>query len=315
MSASDETPQTAPPRRRSLAQRLLLALLFLLTATVVAVVGKSMLHLGETAAVQDIPTHQTDVLSGKQKLHALNERVDALSTRVSKLEMQPATLPTATATPQTSAVPANPSRDAEVTRLKSDMQALTNTVAALQEQLKQTNNATDSGQKQVLAALVNSLSAVAQSGKSFKNELTFLRQAAAQNQALGESLALLEPVAATGAPNIETLREKWAGLARHVEAALRKAEATTWQDRLIAEVQSLVIIRPLHPQADDLNVSTSIGEDLAHAKLDAALTKVSALPEAAQNLIKDWREQAEARQKLDAALAQINRHLMEQDSH
>jgi hypothetical protein len=282
----------------------------LVAPVLIIALALAALHLQNVYKIYESPPRPAQAATPPavtaQQIRALDERLDDLTARLTRLEQQP----TAAALP---AAETGAGSSAELVRLRSDVVALTTTLTALQEQMKQTAGSSSQNQQEVLAALVNSLTALASSGRSFKPELAFVQQAAARDSALAAPLTRLNPIAETGAPSLAALTEEFAGLERPLEAALRRSEADTWQGRLWAEAQGLVTIRPLHPKAGQEGTIGAMADDLAQGKLEAALDKVKDLPPPAQALLKDWRSRASARQKLDATLAEITQRLMGPD--
>ena len=72
-----------------------------------------------------------------------------------------------------------------------------------------------------------------------------------------------------------------------------------------AALRSLVSIRSLNPEAGGEVGLEGVQADLAQHHLAAALEKVDALPEAARDVLKPWRDRVEARRKLDESLKAI----------
>lgn len=250
-----------------------------------------------------------DVLS---KIDAHDKRINEIISRLAKLEQAPAVEEKSAPAPEKPSASERANSD-EIALLKSEVVALTTTVVNLESRLKQTTSAANSSQRQALAALVNSLAALADTGRGFVHELDFLKQAVdSYYPDLKEPVAKLVPIAETGALNIPALKDKFAALAPKAENAVIKASATNWLDRLMAEVRGIVTIRSLHPKSDDASITASIIADLDQKKLDEALKKVNDMPDAAKEALKEWKKEAEARQTLDNVLGQISQYLSDQ---
>ncbi|NTU77527.1 MAG: hypothetical protein HGA90_06935, partial [Alphaproteobacteria bacterium] len=113
------------------------------------------------------------------------------------------------------------------------------------------------------------------------------------------------PYAEKGVLDLPTLRSSFDAEAAAVTAALRKAGATTWKDRVAAELQGLLSVRRLNPTGNEEKGLAAIADDLEHHRLAAALDKITSLPDEAQNILKDWRLKAEKRRTLDAGLDRL----------
>ena len=147
-------------------------------------------------------------------------------------------------------------------------------------------------------------------GAPFENERASLRHAAEQDTVVAALTAKLEPLAVSGAPTLETLRELFLSQAGAAQAAAHQAEARTWQDRLLAKMESLISIRPLHNSSGP-DLWAAIDADLAAHRLASALDKAAQLPEAAQSLLKTWREQALRRQEVETIMKDIAARLLD----
>jgi hypothetical protein len=198
----------------------------------------------------------------------------------------------------------------EVERIKANILSMVSGLSAVQKQLKhetqETGAVRSSTKTQVamLAAFVQ-VSLAAESGRDFSAPLQALRRAAVHDSVVTAAVVRMEPFAASGLASSTALHEEFVAKEATLRAALRKADARTWKDRLLAELQRLVSIRPLHGPADGAENLGSIETDLTQHRLKAALDKVTFLPEAAQVVLKDWRAKVEARRTVDEALDSI----------
>lgn len=266
--------------------------------------------------VMETPTVSADT-DIEQKLSQLETRVNELMSRLDKLEQEPAPsgIALSEAAPAAPSAPAGPSVE-EVTRLKNEVINLSAALSAVQLQLKQSVQSADqtrsAAQTEVAAAVAFAqLRAVTSTGAGFAREVQMIRQAAENDAVVRENLAILDPLAENGAPSIAALREEWTTLKGAAQSALRRAEAQTWKDRVLAELKGLINIRPAHSEAGQEDQLGLIDKDLASYHLGAALEKVKALPESAQKIVKDWRSKAEARQNIDMAMNALAARLTE----
>ncbi|MDX2027920.1 MAG: hypothetical protein SFW62_04735 [Alphaproteobacteria bacterium] len=192
-----------------------------------------------------------------------------------------------------------------VTRLQSDLTALSALVSGLQTEMRQTG-ANAQTQQATLASMASAIAFLqlrdtAQTGRNFTAELSTLRQASKTYPALQEKLNLIEPHAAQGAPMPDALRETFINLEPAVLQAIGKATAQNWWERFLAVLRGLISIRPVHGGSTN-DALTAAETALAKGDVAAALESTKSLPTEAQEVLKDWRAQAEARQQVNAVL-------------
>ncbi|MDD5585487.1 MAG: hypothetical protein PHY92_00830 [Alphaproteobacteria bacterium] len=205
----------------------------------------------------------------------------------------------------------------DVARLKNDLIAMTAALGALQAQIKQesrTAGAAQSAAKTQVAeavAFVQLRSAI-DSGDDFSRPLQTLQQAAVHDAAVTAVIAQIEPTAANGILPMTALYDEFLALKPAAQTEMRKTEAHTWKERLLAELQRFVSVRPLHGPSGGEGDLADIDRDLARNHLKAALEKAKSLPDPAQTVLKDWLAKAEARQGVETALDAIAAHLVEQ---
>ena len=199
---------------------------------------------------------------------------------------------------------------AETAHIQSDLIALTSAMAALQSEVKATGASTAEVRDNA-NALVASVVAFLQlrdavaSGRSFADELTMMHDASRNDAALQALLGKLEPVAPTGAPTIDALHDELLQRQPSVAVAIAKSSAQHWWERVLAELQGLVTVRPIHG-----------GEGDALAELETAVTTKSAtaldvfktLPDGAQKDLADWQKKLEIRKQADDVMHDIVRH-------
>lgn len=242
----------------------------------------------------------------EDKFERLENRVNELAARLEKLEQAG---PAVTSSSDKESKESEAAR-ADKAKLEESLAALSATVGDIQSQLRLTAQAADKNHFADQASLIAAVSfmqlrLMAERGEGFTAEYEALAQATAQNAPLHAFVVKLEPLAAAGAPSLALLREEYAGLLHAARAAVIRAEAKDWQDRVWAALRSLVSIRSLYPEAGGEVGLEGAQADLAQHRLAAALEKIDALPEAAREVLKVWRDRVEARRKLDEALKAI----------
>ncbi len=193
---------------------------------------------------------------------------------------------------------------------KSDLDALANRVAALENAVKAlsenaarpTEGANDQAARSTIAA--EALRAAVERGAPYQAELAAV-------QSLGvtqDATAPLQSFAATGVPTTAALARELAALTPDLRRASETSSGgSTFLERLEAHAQHLVRITPVAAPAgnEPSAVVARIDVDAAHADIAAALSDIAALPETAKPLAADWVGKAKAREAAIAASRQI----------
>ncbi|MCW1918969.1 hypothetical protein NX862_09390 [Rhodobacter sp. KR11] len=125
---------------------------------------------------------------------------------------------------------------------------------------------------------------------------------------LNDLPAVIAEHAATGLPSLPSLQAAFPDAARAaLEASLKADMGATWSDRVKNFLRATTGARALTPQegTDPDAVLSRAEAALARGDLTAALAEVSALPEAGQAAMADWRAQAQLRLDAEAALAAL----------
>lgn len=216
--------------------------------------------------------------------------------------------------------------------------ALAEALAALQAEVKALGAAPAAGQVETpVPANITALAAEAEArlkeakaqAAALKAETEALTRAAVAQAAFGRLQAAVDsgaPFAAilsdlgqeppkalldhaeTGLPSLAQLQETFPEAARlALEAALRADMGDSWTERATSFFRSQTGARSLTPrEGSDPDAILSRAEAaLQIGDLAAALAEISALPEAAQAPMADWRAKAEIRQAALAALAEL----------
>jgi hypothetical protein len=193
---------------------------------------------------------------------------------------------------------------------KSDLDALTNRVAALESAVKALSEnaghpaegANDQAARWTIAT--EALRAAVERGAPYQAELAAV-------QSLGvtqDAAAPLAPFAATGVPTPAALAHDLAALTPELRRASEPSSGgSTFLGRLEAHAQHLVSITPVDAPAgnEPSAVMARIDVDAEHADIAAALTDIAALPETAKPLAADWVAKAKAREAAIAASRKI----------
>jgi hypothetical protein len=236
----------------------------------------------------------------ENKIEALQRQVDALSTKTEQ--------PADTATGKQST--------ADIARLQSDVTALSAAVNGVQSEIKRTGSSAEQSQKITQGALSTAIAFIqlretALSGQPFAAELAAMRNAARSDGAFQEQLAKLEPYATKGVPTLAGLQSDLLAHESAATAAADRASAKTLLDKIMAELKTLVSVRPMH---GDTGTDSSVGgftpmeNALARGNIGTALDDLKAMPTPTQTELNGWRENAEARQQIQDALRVMADH-------
>lgn len=198
----------------------------------------------------------------------------------------------------------------DMQKLKENLAGLSAALGGLETQIQKTAETTQTVQQDAKANVASVMAyfrlyTASRGGEAFEGERQAMRRAISDDQAVIDLLIKLEPLALTGVPTIGALQAEWQQRAPEAEAALRKAAAKTWQDRIIVALESLVSIRTLGGESSTSLSFAAIEADLAQGRLAAALEKLAALSKDAQAMMEPWRKKAAKRLEAETLIAQI----------
>jgi hypothetical protein len=195
---------------------------------------------------------------------------------------------------------------------RSDLDALTSRVAALESTVKSLSDSVshqaagggaDDGAARLMAA-AEALRTAVDRGTPFQAEFAAVKSLGADQT----TIASLGPFAASGVPSATALARELATLTPALTEAIEPKQAqNTFLDRIETNAQRLVRITPVDaPAGDDpRSVATRISVDAAHGDIDAALTDIAKLPDAAKAIAASWVQKAQARNAAIAATRQL----------
>jgi hypothetical protein len=232
---------------------------------------------------------------------------DSLAALTGRVDQVAAAAQAALAQSQSAADAADAAKNAAQAGVaKSDLDALTARVAALEDAMKslsdnvtqQTTSADDRVARLIVAA--EALRAAVERGAPYQAELAAVKSLGVDQGAT----APLEPFAATGVPSAAALAHELASLTQALLQASEPASAdSSFLGRLKSNAKNLVRVTPVDaPAGDDpMSVATRIEVDAAHADIAAALADIAKLPDPAKSLAAAWVQRAEARNAAIAA--------------
>jgi hypothetical protein len=220
--------------------------------------------------------------------------IAALKDRLSALEARPAT--GASVDPAVIA-----QLTSEIDTLRSGLAAQKTTAEALVAEAETIRaDAAAKAQTVLLKASLTKVEAAIQNGSPFAEPLALLAEAGVT---IPETLS---GSAETGVPTMAALAESFADPARAaLEAGLRGNMGSTWTDRVGSFLRAQTGARSLTPQegGDPDAILSRAGAAVAAGDLQAALTEIATLPEAAQAALSAWVDQAKLH--LDAQTATV----------
>ena len=306
------SPETAPLKLEILAKEksdtgkraIWLFLLVILSAGSLAFffVSPSIKNLnGSAGSADNYQTLQTEIDSIIQRVQTLEVRVEALN----------APAPNMIAPPVHEQAKIDSETVLHVAQLQGDLAGLSSAMTALQTEVKATGAAA-AETRETSTAMIASLVAFLQlrdqanAGHAFSNELSALRDASKNATDLQNAAAKLEPFAATGAPTLATLGEDLISREPKIDAELAKSAAQNWWERIVAALQNLVVVRPLHGGTGD--ALAQLETAMRQGNSAAVMESFKQLPPDLQQTLSDWQKKLEARQQVDEGIAAIAAH-------
>ncbi len=244
------------------------------------------------------------------QLAALNRRIDDVAAASQKAAKEAGDAAAAADAAKQAAQEAksdaqkNGLQQSDIDPLASRLTALESAVKTLSDNAAHPSAASaDTAARLTVAA--EALRAAVERGAPFQAELAAVQSLGADQSAV----APLVPFAASGVPSAVSLSRELAVLIPALQqTVLTTPGETTLLGRLEANAQKLVRVTPVDAPAGT-DPSTLIGRialDAARADIEAALTDVAALPDAARPLTADWVAKAQARDTAVAASRQIS---------
>ena len=192
----------------------------------------------------------------------------------------------------------------EIMKLSDRIAALEKTDRAVADQLAKNAAAAANDRPVRFALAASALRAAFERGEPFAAELAAVKPLATNLQ----TLAAIEPFAASGVPSAATLgRELLAVVPVMQRAAGTSPRDSGILDRLQANAEKLVRIRPIEamPGEDANAILSRIEVKAAHADIAGALTELGKLPPAVRAPALAWIAKAEARGKAVDASRQL----------
>ncbi|CEJ16236.1 Mitochondrial inner membrane protein [bacterium YEK0313] len=196
---------------------------------------------------------------------------------------------------------------ARVQNLGADVAAATEAARGLATRLAALDSAraeaAGTGQKAAVLVGIEVLRSAVDRGRPYAAELRALK-------ALGADAAALQPLEAAserGVPSASALARQFSGLGSAMTRAVPRPSDGSLLDRLAANAQALIRIRPVGEAAgDDTSVVIArIEAKLGRGDLAGALAEFGKLPEPVKAVAKDWEAQARARLAADTALKRM----------
>lgn len=234
-------------------------------------------------------------------LAALNRRVDDIAVTARSAQTRA----------DSAAAAAEASKSAAQSGVQhGDIDALANRVAALEHGMTALSDdvarrpASADDRAARLAVAAEALRAAVERGVPYAAELGAVKSFSVDASALTP----LEPFAASGVPQAQTLAQELAALGPTLERASGAAPSeNTFLGRLQANAEKIVRVTPVDaPRGDDPDaVVTRADAAAARGDIGGALTELSHLPDAARSAAEPWIKKAQAREAAIAASRRV----------
>ena len=185
------------------------------------------------------------------------------------------------------------------------LSGLTERLAAVETRLNSVRSG--SGAAGIVVAL-SQLRAVAASGRPYSAALAAARELAGGHAAAAAVLSALAPAAA-GAPTLPVLRRDFDALSPALIAAATRTQGEGWLDRAWNKLKSTVVVRRTGRSVAGDSPSALVAQaetELADGDLGSAIALVRRMPTPAQQVAAGWLARAERRAGIDAALAKLD---------
>jgi len=156
---------------------------------------------------------------------------------------------------------------------------------------------------------VNQLDAAVAGGGSFSAELQALKAMAGNDAELAAAVAALEPYAASGAPTVADLTNRFSAVAADIVRAEAALRGEGWMKQAVNRVTSLVSIRRTGARAaaaGGVEAAVARAEELlAGSDLAAAVDALSGLDGPAADAAAGWLKDAQSRLAVEKAVASL----------
>ncbi|MGH6912405.1 MAG: COG4223 family protein, partial [Geminicoccales bacterium] len=254
-------------------------------------------------------------------LKALQDRLAALETRVpesgqvqeTSAKLQTATLKLQDAESRLSQLSGSVDQLSQtVSADEQQGQALAGQISALGERLSGAENKLETASRNrdraaALALLVGQLEAAIDDARPYQTQVQALT-AMADDGAIKQAAAELEPGAASGVPSLATLRQSFEPVANEIVHAARAPDGNNLIDRATDNLMRLVTVRPVggDVRGDSVDARVARAEaSLNEGDLAAAVAELDPLEGAPAEAAAAWLQQAKARLGAQQALGQL----------
>jgi len=199
----------------------------------------------------------------------------------------------------------------ELSGVASEMRDLTARMATVEDELKATEGLRIAGRGQAIGIAVAILRDAAQRGGPFEVALNQLTRSGSDDPVVQEQIEKLKPLASTGAPKIELLRQTFSKAAEDaIKSASDDNSGGIW-DSTVANLKKLFPIRRVDVVGQETLDGRLVSAEQALAQ-DNLANAISALEgvegDNAQTALKPWLDQARARQTINQAIDVLSSH-------
>ncbi len=229
----------------------------------------------------------------KVDLQPLQAAAGSLDDRVGKLQATVADLPKVDLQPLQAS---NSALDARISKLETTLSAAKDGARVTEARAV---GSADESKAAPLAVVGQALQRAIADGRPYTSDIAALKTLGGEE----EAVARLEPLADTGAPSVEALKDQWDGVTADVLSAIKPGQSTNPLDRFAASARALVQVKRVGVStgSDPVALASQIDGALDRGDVAGALAVWNKLPEAGQQASQAWADTAKRR--LDAEVA------------
>ena len=230
----------------------------------------------------------------------LNQQIDALNRSIASIDM-------------TETSSGNPRAIEQLRRdIGRDLEPLARAIDELQSRLDTVEDSPRSGgagnRDVSLVLAVGNLASALRTSSSYQSELNAIPTLLPPGAGAGDLLATLEAHAETGVPTAPQLAEEFSDLVGPALQAIHVNDDQTTMQQALGQLRSLITVRrtPGEVEGDDPPALLARAEHrLRNGDVAGAYGLTDRLPEAAQQALQSWRDEALARITVNQAIDQL----------
>jgi hypothetical protein len=191
----------------------------------------------------------------------------------------------------------------------AEVGALGSRVASVEERMAAGGDV--GGRAAALTLLAGQLAAAIEQGEAYQAPLESLRALGAEDPAVDEAAAELEPSASAGVPTLKQLRDSFESTADEIVRSAQGPAGDGMLERAAGSLMRLVTIRPVGADAEGDHAAARVARAearLADGDLAGAVAELEGLEGPPAEAAAPWLEQARARLAAQDALDRLHAH-------